>query len=155
MILRGLSAAALNVLLITTAGLGGDTFAQSAAVGEQDSLAAWGRISVVLTHPRCLNCHQLNTPLQGDTRRIHIPPVVRGADDRGAGTMRCHNCHSDTRNNEYSGVPGAPHWQLAPVSMLWEGLSNGDLCRMLKDPLRNGDRTTDALIDNMETERLV
>src|SRR3954468_24559223 len=94
MILRELFAAAwfLDVLLITTAGLGGDAFAQSAAVGEQDSLAAWGKISVVLTHPRCLNCHQLNTPLQGDTRRIHFPrsfaaPTIRAPARCGAITV--------------------------------------------------------------------
>jgi hypothetical protein len=39
------------------------------------SLAAWGKIAQVLRHPRCLNCHQLDRPLQGDSRRAHIPPV--------------------------------------------------------------------------------
>jgi hypothetical protein len=148
-------ARAVGLLLAAVFVLSPSAWTRSAMAGEQDSLAAWDKIASVLTHPRCLNCHQLVTPRQGDTRRIHVPPVVRGADNMGAGTMRCRNCHSDNGNNEHSGVPGALHWQLAPVSMLWEGLSNGDLCRMLKDPARNGNRTPDALIEHMETEHLV
>jgi hypothetical protein len=147
--------ARVSFLLIVAAAFAGGTWIHFVAAGEQESLAAWGKISDVLTHPRCLNCHQLNTPLQGDSRRIHVPPVVRGADNMGVGTMRCHNCHNDSGNNRLSGVPGAPHWQLAPVSMLWQGLSTGDLCRMLKDPERNGKRTPEALVEHMETEHLV
>jgi len=146
-----LSALSLVVSIVTS-----DTgWTQAAGTEEAAGLAAWDKIAAVLQHPRCLNCHQLNTPLQGDKRRVHIPPVVRGADNMGAGTMRCHNCHNDSGNNQLSGVPGALHWQLAPVSMLWEGLSTGDLCRMLKDPARNGNRTPEALVEHMETEHLV
>ena len=128
---------------------------QTAGTGEADSLAAWDKIAGVLRHPRCLNCHQLNTPLQGDMRRVHIPPVVRGPDNLGTGTMRCRNCHNETGNNEMAGVPGAPHWRLAPASMLWEGLSIGDLCRMLKNPTLNDNRTPDALVEHMDTDKLV
>ena len=146
-----LSALSLVVSIVTS-----DTgWTQAAGTEEAAGLAAWDKIAAVLQHPRCLNCHQLTTPLQGDKRRVHIPPVVRGADNMGAGTMRCHNCHNDSGNNQLSGVPGALHWQLAPVSMLWEGLSTGDLCRMLKDPARNGNRTPEALVEHMETEHLV
>jgi hypothetical protein len=125
--------------------LGGGGWTQTSATREA-SLAAWARIAEVLTHPRCLNCHQENTPRQGDARRIHIPPVVRGVDDLGAGTMRCHNCHSESGNNRLSGVPGAPEWQFAPQSMRWEGLSSGELCVMIKDPKRNRDKTPPELI---------
>jgi hypothetical protein len=128
---------------------------QAVASPEADSLAAWDKIAGVLRHPRCLNCHQLNTPLQGDGRRVHIPPVMRGVDSLGTATMRRRNCHNETGNNEMSGVPGAPHWQLAPASMLWEGLSTGDLCRMLKNPKLNGNRTPDALVEHMDTDKLV
>jgi len=69
--------------------------------------------------------------------------------------MRCGNCHNDLGNNPTSGTPGAPHWQLAPTSMLWQGLSVGDLCRALKNPKLNGDRTPEALIEHMETEPLL
>lgn len=124
----------------------------------QQAVAAWGQIVKVLEHPRCLNCHQSVTPLQGDSRRTHIPLVVRGPDNHGVGAMRCGNCHNATGNNETSGTPGAGTpglWQLAPLSMLWQGLSSPQLCEMLKDKTRNGNRDGAALIEHMETEPLV
>lgn len=119
------------------------------ANGPSAGLAAWDGIAKVLQHPRCLNCHQVDTPLQGDSRRPHIPNVVRGTDNHGVVGMRCSNCHNETGNNPTSGVPGAPHWQLAPTSMQWQGLSSGDLCRALKDPERNGKRALDDLVHHM------
>jgi mono/diheme cytochrome c family protein len=129
--------------------------AQTPATSERESLSAWEEIATVLQHPRCLNCHQLDAPLQGDARRIHVPRVVRGPDGQGVSAMRCGNCHNDLGNNPTSGAPGGPHWQLAPVSMLWQGLSVGDLCRMLKNPKLNGNRTPEALVEHMESEPLV
>ncbi|MBR0937876.1 hypothetical protein [Bradyrhizobium jicamae] len=126
--------------------------------GAPAALAAWDHIAGVLQHPRCLNCHQENVPLQGDMRRVHIPLVVRGPDNHGVGAMRCGNCHNGSGNNETSGTPGAGGpglWQLAPSSMLWQGLSSGDLCRMLKDTARNGGRDGAKLIEHMESEPLV
>jgi hypothetical protein len=130
-------------------------WSQAQASGPTESLAAWGKIVTVLRHPRCLNCHQLETPLQGDAPRTHLPRVVRGPDSRGVSAMRCGDCHNEMGNNPTSGTPGGPHWQLAPVSMLWQGLSAGDLCRMLKNPKLNGERTSEALVEHMETEPLV
>ena len=138
----------IPLLLLTGA------YAQNAS-SEAQSLAAWDKVVAVLQHPRCLNCHQLESPLQGDSRREHIPHVVRGTDSHGVGAMRCGNCHNDMGNNVTSRTPGGPHWQLAPTSMLWQGLSSGDLCRMLKDPARNGKRSAAQLIEHMETEPLV
>jgi len=119
------------------------------------SLSAWGEIATVLQNPRCLNCHQLDSPFQGDSRRVHIPRVTRGPDNQGVGAMRCQNCHNNMGNNPTSGTPGGLHWQLAPVSMLWQGLSSGDLCRAVKDPKHNGNRDGAALIKHMEDEPLV
>lgn len=132
--------------------------ARTAAAPADDqatSLAAWGEIATVLQNPRCLNCHQLDSPLQGDSRRVHIPRVTRGPDNQGVGAMRCQNCHNNMGNNPTSGTPGGLHWQLAPVSMLWQGLSSGDLCRAVKDPKHNGNRDGAALIKHMEDEPLV
>lgn len=128
---------------------------QAPASRQSESLAAWQKISTVLQHPRCLNCHQVNVPLQGDMRRIHVPLVVRGPDNHGVSAMRCANCHNAIGNNPTSGTPGAPHWQLAPISMLWQGLSTGQLCRMLKNPQLNGNRTPQALIEHMDKDLLV
>lgn len=120
-----------------------------------EGLSAWTQIVSVLRHPRCLNCHQAVVPLQGDSRRLHIPLVVRGADNHGVGAMTCANCHNASGNNDTAAVPGAPHWQLAPRSMLWQGLSVRQLCEQLKDPKRNGNRTPAMMIEHMETEALV
>src|SRR5712691_12003195 len=96
-----LSAFFLPAAVLSSAVVGSDPgWTQAAGTAEADSLAAWNRIASVLRHARCLNCHQLNAPLQGDMRRVHIPPVVRGADDLGIGTMRCRNCHNEIGNNE-------------------------------------------------------
>jgi hypothetical protein len=84
-----------------------------------------------------------------------VPHVVRGPDDHGVSAMRCGNCHNETGNNPTSRTPGAPHWALAPVSMLWQELSTGELCRMLKDPALNGKRSPEALIEHMERDPLV
>jgi hypothetical protein len=130
------------------------------AASRADSLAAWTKIATVLDHPRCLNCHQAESPLQGDSRRAHIPHVVRGSDNHGVGAMRCGNCHNGIGNNDTSRTPGAggkgsDAWELAPLSMLWQGLSEGDLCRAVKDPARNGHRNGEALIKHMTDEPLV
>jgi hypothetical protein len=143
-----------GLLLAATVASSGPGWSQETAPGSE-SLAAWDEIAQVLRHPRCLNCHQLNRPLQGDARRVHVPAVVRGVDNLGAGTMRCRNCHNWTGNNEMAGVPGALHWQLAPASMRWEGLSTGDLCRMLKNPELNGRKTPQDIVKHIETDELV
>ena len=131
---------------------------KDATSSELGGLAAWSWIQSVLEHPRCLNCHQANIPLQGDDRHRHIPLVVRGPDSHGVGAMRCGNCHNGSGNNETSGTPGIGGeglWQLAPASMLWQGLSSGDLCRVLKDKAHNGGRDGTALIQHMEDDQLV
>jgi len=126
----------------------------TASAGEAESLAAWGKIVEVLKHPRCLNCHQDKGPLQGDSRRVHIPPVERGANGLGVGTMRCSNCHNG-RNNEMAGVPGAIGWSLAPAEMLWEGKSSAQLCELLKTPARYHGAFPEAINQHMAEEHLV
>lgn len=132
------------------------TAAQAAEPATQaQSKEAWQRIASVLQHPRCLNCHQANVPLQGDSRRLHLPLVERGPQGMGVGAMVCANCHNASGNNDTSRTPGAPHWSLAPKSMLWQGLSVTQLCQQMKDPKRNGNRTPAQLLEHMETEKLV
>ncbi len=120
-----------------------------------DGLAAWDKIAAVMQHPRCLNCHQLEAPLRGDSRSPHIPRVTRGPDDYGPSAMRCANCHGLTGNNASSGVPGAPSWALARATMSWQGLSRGDICRAIKDRKRNGNRSLEAIIEHLERDSLV
>ncbi len=112
-------------------------------------------ISAVLNHPRCMNCHPRDDrPRQGDDRHPHLQNVVRGADGLGFVNMRCTSCHGE-ENNLHSGLPGAPAWHLAPLSMGWQGLSDADLCTTLKDEKRNGGKTIAALVEHMEKDGLV
>lgn len=119
------------------------------------STALFEEIGKVLVHPRCVNCHPSgDSPLQGEDGRVHEPPVVRGAGGMGAVGMRCTTCH--TRENfDPAGVPGAPHWRLAPRGMAWEGLTPGEICRQLVDSERNGGRTLDELAEHFGEDELV
>jgi hypothetical protein len=145
------AAGVLAAVLLATAILGHEPSSPEPV----DGLAAWDKIAAVMQHPRCLNCHQLDAPLRGDTRSPHIPRVTRGPDDHGPSAMRCANCHSLTGNNPLSGVPGAPSWALARATMSWQGLSRGDICRAIKDRKRNGNRSLEAIIEHIERDSLV
>jgi hypothetical protein len=121
----------------------------------ETSVHAFRRMTEVLRHPRCLNCHPSGDfPRQADDRHRHRMMVARGPDDRGTPALKCSTCHQ-TVNTADGRVPGAPHWQLAPRSMGWEGLSDGDLCRVLKDPAKNRGRSLEALVDHMTGDALV
>lgn len=116
---------------------------------------AFKPIAAVLNHPRCLNCHPRDDrPRQDDERRVHRQNIVRGPDNLGFVNARCTACHRD-ENNAYSGVPGAPSWHLAPLSMGWQGLDDSELCTTLKDPAKNGGKTIAALVEHMEKDKLV
>jgi hypothetical protein len=125
----------------------GDTAARSAAI--------FTELGKVLTHPRCLNCHPVgDRPRQGDLRRLHQPPVERGADGFGLPALRCPICHQSA-NSDRSGVPGNPIWHLAPREMGWEDKTLGEICAQIKDPARNGNRSVDALVEHIGEDHLV
>jgi hypothetical protein len=129
--------------------------AQTDAAKREESERAFARIAEVLRHPRCMNCHPVGDfPRQTDDRHRHRMLVARGPDDRGTPAMRCTTCHQ-TVNTADGQVPGAPHWHLAPRSMGWEGLSDGELCRAVKDPKRNGGRSVPSLVQHMTSDALV
>jgi len=124
-----------------------DTAARSAAL--------FTEAGKVLTSARCVNCHPAgDRPLQGETRRLHQPPVERGADGFGAVTMRCATCHQGA-NFDAAGVPGHPHWHLAPREMAWQGKTLGEICTQIKDPARNGGRSLEQIWTHMATDSLV
>jgi hypothetical protein len=109
----------------------------------------------VLTHPRCVNCHPAgDRPRQRDDRRLHQPPVERGADGFGLPAMRCPICHQPA-NFEPAGVPGDPDWHLAPRDMAWEGKTLGQICAQIKDPARNGGRSLDQIVHHVGDDHLV
>ena len=112
-------------------------------------------VAAVLRHPRCMNCHPRDDrPRQGDDRHKHLQNIVRGVDDMGFVNARCNACHRD-ENNQHSGVPGAPAWHVAPLSMGWQGLNDGELCATLKDQSKNGGRDIAALVEHMDKDKLV
>ena len=128
-------------------------FAPPAAAADGGDLFA--PVAAVLNHPRCMNCHPRDDrPRQGEDRHPHQQNVVRGPDDLGFVNMRCTSCHRE-ENNLNSGLPGAPTWHLAPLSMGWQGLSNVELCTTLKDEKANGGRSVAALIEHMDKDKLV
>jgi hypothetical protein len=119
------------------------------------SAAYFTELGKVLTNPRCLNCHPAgDRPRQGDTARLHQPPVERGADGFGLPAMRCPICHQ-AANFEPGRVPGNPGWHLAPREMAWEGKTLGEICAQIKDPARNGGRSLEALAEHIGSDHLV
>src|SRR3954469_12185225 len=118
------------------------------AIDAARSQASFIQIAKVLRHPRCMNCHTATDfPRQGNERRRHDMMVLRGSDNHGAPAMRCSSCHQNI--NQENGVPGAPNWGLAPLSMAWEGLDDHQLAEVLKDPARNGRRSLEQLYEHM------
>jgi len=126
--------------------------AAPAAAGDP---ALFEPIASVLTHPRCINCHQAESPTQTDAKIRHRPLMVRGADGHGPPAQPCQTCHQTT-NTADGFVPGVADWRLAPLSMLWEGLTKAQICAQIKDPARNGDRHTgEQIIEHTKVDPLV
>jgi hypothetical protein len=126
-----------------------------ASIGrDEKSLLAFRAVASVLTSPRCLNCHvPADGPLQGDDNHPHAMNVKRGPDGKGSAALQCRACHQTENAKILHGPPGAGDWQLPPpkTPMAWKGLSTRELCRTLKDPAKNGNRSLQDLIPHMET----
>jgi hypothetical protein len=119
------------------------------------SAALFTEAGKVLTSPRCVNCHPAgDRPLQGETHRLHQPPVERGSDGFGAVSMRCATCHQGG-NFDPAGMPGHPHWHLAPREMAWQDKTLGEICTQIKDPARNGGRSLAQILTHIATDSLV
>ncbi|WP_216649993.1 hypothetical protein [Lewinella sp. W8] len=109
----------------------------------------------VLTHKRCVNCHPNgDRPRQGEDSHYHNFGVVRGPDNHGLEGLTCNTCHQ-SENDDFSGVPGAPEWSLAPIEMYWEGLSRTEIAHSMLDPERNGGRNLKELVKHLTEHELV
>ena len=127
---------------------------QTNAGRNEKSLLAFRAVASVLTSPRCLNCHSsYDGPLQGDDNHPHAMNVRRGVDGKGSPALRCFACHQSENGKAVHMPPGAADWQLPPqkMPMAWKGLSMGELCRTVKDPAKNGNRSLQDLIPHMDT----
>ncbi len=112
----------------------------------------------VLRHPRCMNCHSRGDfPRQGDDGHPHTMNVRRGAEGHGVTAEKCSTCHQDHNLVGAHTPPGAPSWALPPrtTPMIWQGLSDGQICRSIKDPKQNKNRNLDQLVEHLTEDKLV
>jgi hypothetical protein len=119
-----------------------------------ESVTAFQSIVPVLHHPRCMNCHSTGDfPRQGDDSHRHTMQVRRGPDGDGAKPVQCNACHQDRNLTEVRTPPGAPGWHLPSpdMPMIWEGLSDHQLCLLFKDPKQNGGRSAEQIEEHMHT----
>lgn len=117
--------------------------------------SAFTTMMQVIAHKRCVNCHPAgDRPHQGEDSHIHNFNVQRGEDGHGMEAVQCATCHQ-TDNNLNSGVPGAPHWHLAPRSMGWEGMSPIEIAQAMTDPQRNGGRSIEEIEKHLTEDPLV
>lgn len=135
----------LRVAPVAAQGSQGDAAAAS---------AAFESMMPVLHHPRCMNCHSAGDfPRQGDDSHRHTMQVHRGPEGHGVNAVKCSTCHQDHNVMGLHTPPGAAGWGLPSpaMPMVWEGLSDRQLCELLKDPRRNGHRTVEQIVEHMHT----
>ena len=131
------------------------------SASEARGIAAFETVRAVLQHPRCQNCHiPGNAPLQFDEGLVHGQNVVRGPEGKGTPGFSCSTCHATANPPVSYGLhmpPGAPNWHLPPpeTKMVFIGLSSGELCRIVKDPKRNGGKDLEALLEHVSHDKLV
>jgi len=116
--------------------------------------AAFKSMAEVLHHPRCMNCHSKGDfPRQGDDNHRHTMNVRRGLYGNGVAGMRCSTCHQDFNLAGLHVPPGAPEWHLpsAAMPMIWEGLTDRQLCELFKDRKQNGNRNVDEIVEHMNS----
>ena len=133
----------------------GDLDEKSDLKADANSTENFDKVMAVLTHKRCVNCHPAgDTPHQGEDSHLHNFGVVRGKDGHGLSGYTCNTCHQD-ENNDYSGVPGAPEWAVAPIEMAWEGKTKVEIATQMMDPKRNGGRTPQEVMKHLTEHKLV
>lgn len=116
---------------------------------------AFDKMMQVLTHKRCVNCHPAgNQPLQGEDSHLHNFGIQRGPDNHGLAALQCQTCHQ-SENNNFSGVPGAPEWALAPIEMRWEGLTRVEIAQSMLNRKNNGNRSLDDIVKHLTEHELV
>ncbi len=119
---------------------------------EEESEIAFNKMMDVLTHQRCINCHPNDDiPKQGEDQHPHRFGITRV---NSMTATNCNTCHQSS-NNDYSGVPGAPEWALAPDKMRWEGLSRIEIAQSMMNPENNGGRSAEDVMHHLTEHELV
>jgi hypothetical protein len=111
-----------------------------------------------LRSPRCMNCHSRGDfPRQGDDGHPHTMNVRRGPTGFGVTSEKCNTCHQDHNLAGAHLPPGAPGWRLPPAGMpmIWQGLTDAQLCESIKDPEQNRNRNIDQLVEHLTEDKLV
>lgn len=147
---------ALALLAAGSIAFGGITPGAPSTGGSNRSraVAAFEAITPALRHPRCLVCHSSGDyPRQGNDLHPHIMDVRRGPSGEGAAPVHCSTCHQEHNLTGMHMPPGATGWHLPPPSnpLIWEGLTDSQLCRLLTDPKHNGGRDAKAIEAHMHT----
>jgi len=131
------------------------TYTISSETETADEYVAYNKMMDVLMSPRCINCHPSdNIPKQSEDGHPHYFGMARGTNNLGFQATKCTTCHQ-TENNDYSGVPGAPEWSLAPDKMKWEGLTRNQIARSMLNRENNGNRTLEELEHHLTEHELV
>lgn len=105
-----------------------------------------------------MNCHsEGDFPRQGDDGHRHMMNVRRGPEGHGATAEKCSTCHQDHNLAGAHLPPGAPNWGLPPAStpMVWQGLTDAQICQSIKDPQQNKNRNLDQLVEHLTEDKLV
>ena len=146
-------------VFLTAGGVALNANISSAATAKPDSKkakAAFTDASKVFFSPRCANCHAGGDgPTQGDAMKPHDPEMLRGKDGHGTEDLQCNACHMDTNTEGDVPVPGVPDWHMPPADhkMVITGLTPGQLCLQIKDPLKNGGlKTPQDSIKHMDSD---
>ena len=135
------------------------------SVMELAALAEWDRVFEVFSHPRCANCHvpedhrpRWSGPsysMEEGAWPYHGMNINGGESRDGRDSIPCAACHATSNSELPHGPPGAPHWALAPVEMVWWDQSSRQICEQIKDPERNGGRTLADVADHIDHDALV
>lgn len=151
-------AAAMAVWPLISAAQQPDAKAASSPSPAQTDRGLFVEFVSVLRHPRCMNCHSRGDfPRQGNDGHPHTMNVRRGPEGHGVTAEKCSTCHQDHNLAGAHMPPGAPNWGLPPPAtpMIWQDLSDGQICRSLKDPKRNRNRNLDQLVEHLTEDKLV
>lgn len=138
--------------------------AQDGGVSRDEGMAAWERIFVTSSHPRCTNCHvgPQEVPMwNGLGYGADIPHGmgVQADESRiGAESTPCRTCHITSSAPNIT--PHAPPriedaWRLPPVELAWLGTDSAGLCRQLRDPERNDGNDIADMIEHLRSSPFV
>jgi hypothetical protein len=130
----------------------------AAGAAASDQGALFTAFVPVLRHPRCMNCHSNgDVPRQGDDGHPHAMNVRRGPEGHGVTAEKCSTCHQDHNLVGAHLPPGAPNWGSPPAStpMIWQGLTDSQICQSIKDPKQNENRNIEQLVEHLTEDKLV